>query len=336
MFVLHVMGARDMCTCLVDNKFAMHFPDYKPGRGQFDEFFDRLIYINHRGDYDYAFMEKRKKRGKKLDINVTDITVTVAAVIISKDLILTSFNPFRELTKHSFKRWHTCVCNMIKRSYPKNKDASYEWERREVDCARQVVPANDDSIPDHSWFGNRGKLKKMHTPIHDLMVIRVKTPFTDIMFDNDYTRLDFLTTYKTKLKAGPIQTEVASSTDFLGDEFKFASLGHILDPDIVKNRDVFVGKVNADEKVLVDCEEWLPRTWGWFICLNNSYGIPQIGSGAMLYAHGKLFGVGSFTLNKGTDSLLVFTDVRKYHHLLNTTCTKMDQELFKNVTILLG
>ncbi|KOB73310.1 Hemocytin [Operophtera brumata] len=308
--------------------FGMQLPDNQPNHGQFDIFMDRLIYINHDGNYD---RNETHDRGE-YEHDINDLSVSITGIILSDQLVLTSFNPFRQITKFKFKRHYTCVCYIYTRKYDQRKDtpAIYNWKSRNIACARQVIPASDSSSPLNMWFGYRGAgaaAERMHSPIHDLMVIRVEHKFKGVMLESKHTKAQFLATGDNWLELGPIQTEVASAMDILGRDLRFAMMGHIIHSDVQVRKKVRVYEVDPEENVAVNCDEWLPREWGLFICLQNVYGIRQLASGAMLFSHKKLFGVGSFTLYKGNQSVLVFTDVRKYSHLLNKTCTGEEQEM---------
>ncbi|KAJ0176899.1 hypothetical protein K1T71_006908 [Dendrolimus kikuchii] len=66
------------------------------------------------------------------------------------------------------------------------------------------------------------------------------------------------------------------------------------------------------DPVLMECEEWLRRAWGHFICLLNVERLLG-GSGTGLFHKDALLGLGAFELSRGLDSILVFTDLRPYH-----------------------
>lgn len=74
--------------------------------------------------------------------------------------------------------------------------------------------------------------------------------------------------------------------------------------------------VYYDEPVLVDCDEWFPRFWGYFICIMNLDHYPVIQSGAPLIQNKQVFGVASFTMKRGKESIYAFTDLRPYRDMI--------------------
>ncbi|CAH2040833.1 unnamed protein product, partial [Iphiclides podalirius] len=74
--------------------------------------------------------------------------------------------------------------------------------------------------------------------------------------------------------------------------------------------------VYYDEPVLVDCEEWFPRFWGYFICIMNLDNYPVIQSGAPLIQNNRVFGIASFSMRKGKESIYAFTDLRPYSKII--------------------
>lgn len=65
-----------------------------------------------------------------------------------------------------------------------------------------------------------------------------------------------------------------------------------------------------DEAVLVDCDDYIPRDWGRFICIVNINNSTGVQSGSPLIQRHLVYGIESFALEKGEDKILVFTDVR--------------------------
>ncbi|XP_013142253.1 PREDICTED: uncharacterized protein LOC106106246 isoform X1 [Papilio polytes] len=71
-----------------------------------------------------------------------------------------------------------------------------------------------------------------------------------------------------------------------------------------------------DEPVLVDCQEYIPKYWGYFICILNIDKYPVIQSGAPLIQNNRLWGVASFSLRRGKESIYAYTDLRPYRHMI--------------------
>ncbi|CAK1541302.1 unnamed protein product [Leptosia nina] len=65
----------------------------------------------------------------------------------------------------------------------------------------------------------------------------------------------------------------------------------------------------------VDCDEWFPRDWGHFICISNDENLPAVPSGGPLFhteTERVVLGIGCFSMRKGNESILVFTNFRPY------------------------
>ncbi|KAJ8719788.1 hypothetical protein PYW08_011963 [Mythimna loreyi] len=77
----------------------------------------------------------------------------------------------------------------------------------------------------------------------------------------------------------------------------------------------------TEDAAVADCDEWLPREWGFFICIRNIGNFPGLGSGAVLYTRNRVFGIGSFAMFKDDIGVFVFTDVRPYTELIEKTCS---------------
>lgn len=92
--------------------------------------------------------------------------------------------------------------------------------------------------------------------------------------------------------------------------FIIPSFGSI-DEDHVKRMNVMEVDI-YDEDVLLDCDDYIPRDWGRFICINNVNNSTGIQSGAPLMHRGMIYGIGCFAIEKGEEKVLVFTDVRDY------------------------
>lgn len=340
----------------------MRWPDRVHRPNQSDLWFDRLVYIHHDGNYDYIIKHYSDFQTDSSYKNMSDMSVTLNGVIFEHDRILTAYNPFRQIIKFAFKRHFTHVCALKERLLNDSNDdgmTRFRTTPYKISCARQVVPLEETyDMPENLWHGrsHAKKFIKQHSPLHDLMVIRIEGYIQNMMTDNysfDYLKSrigDFIL-------HGPAMTYLAKKDDLMGSEFKFAMMGHIFRDGtdreeyldikfsnvslvgardnhehkeaLKRMRDTYVGYYTQSDNVLVDCDEWIPRDWGYFICVLNKKGLRRLASGAALYSRGLLFGIGSFTLFKGNHSILVFTDVRPYESLIthNETgpCTTTDQ-----------
>lgn len=66
---------------------------------------------------------------------------------------------------------------------------------------------------------------------------------------------------------------------------------------------------------IVDCDEYLPRNWGLFICISDDDGLHAVPSGGPLFHEDDrsvVYGIGCFHWKRGNDSILVFTNLKAY------------------------
>lgn len=312
------------CVLLSGGKrwLYMRAADHITGEHPNDLWFDRLLYVHHEGKYD--------RINRKQNETLEDLSVTLNGVIISDTLVLTSLNPFRNIIRFLFKRYFTTACALNKRRYGSfvNNKPYYLVDYYKIVCARPVIPLRDSETEINMWNGFEG-YEKLHTPLHDLIVFRIHKPFENLLTKNNYPTTD---SWRNRapmdwLDVGPIMTYLAKEGDILGKNMKFGMLGDKLSTKMIIRRNLYARTFEPDEKVITNCDAWIPRQWGWFICLDNVDNLKRLASGAMLYSDDKLFGVGSFALFKGNRSVLVFTDVRYYWRLIINVCTDKDRRM---------
>ncbi|KAG6461703.1 hypothetical protein O3G_MSEX012815 [Manduca sexta] len=247
-------------------------------------------------------------------------TVVATGVLISKFQVLTSFNAFRKLTRDKNKMRSIAVGALKERVYNKS-NIFYNVSYHHIVCGRQVIPMRDSDIKTDNWHGK----DHLHSPLHDLMVLRLERNYTLRNKDKDlYVRVE--TGQDTaRMKSGPLLTVLAKTNEVLGRDIKIVSIGHETDKHIYKNFQLLRHDYDSEDNVVVDCDQWIPRQWGHFICLRNVNDFEAIASGAALFYNSTLYGIGSFALRKGKKGILVFTDVRPYYGLINETCSTKDQ-----------
>lgn len=281
-------------------------PEARDKEAQIDTFFDRVVGI---------LIEN--------DDGVTKAVNT--GVYISNQLILSSSNAYSTLrTLRHTTLDQILIVEITGRQFDTTgKFLSYKQSDLRITCAKQVIlKAQNESA----------SRKQMFTE-HDLIVMRVsreaaflnRTPPRRFDF-SDYKSAGHWNSNSStyEVEAGPIQTDVAKPGDEIGEDLKFASLGHLNEKHVDQHRFLELGKVEAND--ITNCEEWIPREWGYFICVLNVHKYPGLASGAMLFSGDKLFGVGSYALWKGSDGVLIFTDVRPYWGLMKQKCTEPDED----------
>lgn len=272
-----------------------------------DIFFDRavIIIINHKDENSYLKTHK---------------TLTMG-VLISREHVLTSFNPFREYIKIKEKRKDVTVSILYERQISNWQNVSYTLQNFTIDCARQIVPIPSD---ENVWHDDNQE----QSPLHDLMVMRLNRKVDLIPEDPALYSFDqYQRTGVVNRTAGPMKTPLAKPHHALGREIKFSSLGFINRRHIFKFCVMRSHTFDPEDNVQTLCDSWIPREFGLFICIRNIENFKNVGSGALLIFRNRLFGIGGFLLKKGNSSILVFTDVRPYNHLVHETCTIEDQKL---------
>uniref|UniRef100_A0A2A4K713 Peptidase S1 domain-containing protein n=1 Tax=Heliothis virescens TaxID=7102 RepID=A0A2A4K713_HELVI len=247
--------------------------------------------------------------------STSEKTILVPAILFSSTQLLTAYNPFRDIIDKP-EVANELVAVFVSQYTQLSK---IKVHIAEIICGRQIVYMPDDKV--EHWHG----ADKKHSPVHDLMVLRVNEEFSVTGFSN-------LFRYDGRLYNngegsgfnGPVCTYLADVHEKLGVDAMIYSLGYRTKKEMTDFNYTHPYKITSVENSLVNCEEWMPRRWGYFICLNNEHNYQGVGSGAMLYSNNKLFGVGSFALFLKNSSILVFTDIRPYRKLLFRTC--LDEE----------
>ncbi|XP_041985546.1 uncharacterized protein LOC121737879 [Aricia agestis] len=159
----------------------------------------------------------------------------------------------------------------------------------------RILPRSNN--PEHQ-HGPRGQ----HCPRHDVALV--------ISQDQIYitTGLSYRWMYAYR----------ATLTDphrVLEDDLAFAGSGYEYLLHIYENYKIFYAVVKRAD--IVDCSKYLPKWWGKFICIKNTYGFPGLQNGGPLLDGYTLVGLGCFEIRYNEDRLFVFTDLRYYVHLIH-------------------
>lgn len=240
----------------------------------------------------------------------TQLKAIAPGIFIDFHLILTSYNPFRldRIRWYGLDRYKVCVL----KSRTVNTAGSYVFQAstHNIVCARQIIPFPEANYTRKIFHG----YNLTHSPLHDMMVVRI-TP-------RDYAvRSWYNWIYGAAIGFSfPIPVHIAKQFyELRGRYLTIASLG-FRDYEHIRESKTLLSRTYSTELVMADCDEWLPRWWGYFICIQNVDNFKGIGSGALLVHENALFGIGSFMLNKRNNSVLVFTDVRPYYRMFGTAC----------------
>uniref|UniRef100_A0A2A4IRU6 Uncharacterized protein n=1 Tax=Heliothis virescens TaxID=7102 RepID=A0A2A4IRU6_HELVI len=239
-------------------------------------------------------------------------TLLVPAILFSPNLLLTAYNPFRDIIDKPEVTNKLAAAFVSGYSYLKTNNVHIS----KIVCGRQIVHMPDDKV--EHWHGT----DKKHSPVHDLIVLRVDEEFINTAFTNLFHHDgDIYNNKEGRGYLGPMRTHFADVHEKFGVNAMIYSLGYKTKKEMTDYNKIRPFLIKSVEKSLVNCEEWMPRPWGYFICFNNTDNHYGLGSGAMLFSKYKLFGVGSFLLFRQTKSILVFTDIRPYRKLLFQTCS---------------
>lgn len=142
-----------------------------------------------------------------------------------------------------------------------------------------------------------------HCPLHDLFVLYCPGGFWDFGdFGPEAVNATYRMAYSTYL-ARPYQS-------LLADDFKIAAFGYVDQDHVEKMNQLEVDLYR--EGYRVECDDYIPREWGRFICIRSDWKVVGVHSGAPLIHRGLVYGIGSFALQKGDETILVYTDIRGY------------------------
>lgn len=287
------------------NMSVLYYPDNITKSNQNDPFCDRIVAI--------TLFEMQPNGFPFQNIAI--------GVLLDDSRILTSFNPFREMIKDKSEMQKLKFIFMSSRKIYQSGSKTngyYGTYTRTISCARCIIPMQDNEILLDQWHDP----DQRHSPLHDLLVFRTNSPVILGDLGNTTVGIDDQNRTTNIVQAGPIITQFGTHKTYPDKELKLISLGlsgH--EPMRMYKRLRFA---ICDYSDLIDCTSWLPKTWGYFICMRNDRKFKGFASSAMLFTNETLIGVGSFTIWRGKTSVLVFTDIRPYSRLINNTCTEID------------
>lgn len=212
-----------------------------------------------------------------------------SAILIHYYYIATAATPFKF---HGFKSgnigWKRLKCHVVRK---------YWNEQREKKITR-IEYQNKHYGKNSKWRGFDKQNK--YGPVHDYALLASKD---SISYRGEFRY--WRHPYFIRLMYSRLVT-IKSTGTFTICGHAFVDRTHIQQSIELEAIDYSV------ESVLVDCDEWVPRTWGYFICILNIEQFMGINSGAALLYNSVVVGIGSFSLARGNESVLLFTDMRKY------------------------
>lgn len=216
-------------------------------------------------------------------------------VFITNQTIITSANPLNEYLDSPER----ILVYIINHSY-------------KVSLPRRVKSvAGNQSFRKQSWV-TVGYKKKSHTTIHDIALINL-VPKDGI---KEYLHNFYLPQPERIRIPFPVNIwELDNDKTYLHRSgWVIAGFGYVDQKHIEEN---YILEYNYFDATLVDCDEWIPREWGRFLCLLDETGLAGLASGAPLFWYMrrnwiKFCGIGSFSLKKDKYHILVFTDLIPY------------------------
>lgn len=144
-----------------------------------------------------------------------------------------------------------------------------------------------------------------HCPVHDLFVLHC--PATKGFFGPEAVNATYRMAFSTYL-ARPHHGLFSTG-------YKMIAFGYV-DQDHVERMNQLEIDHYFDPDFRVECDSYIPREWGRFICLKSRWYVEGLQSGAPLIHRGLVYGIAGFTVKKGDETILVFTDIRGYTHNL--------------------
>ncbi|CAD0199444.1 unnamed protein product [Chrysodeixis includens] len=160
-----------------------------------------------------------------------------------------------------------------------------------------------------------------HSPIHDIAILCLFEPmqtFTEVIFLDQPGPWGEATTIR-EIRYPEYAQRHYGMRPIIGVEtfkssgvFSIAGHGFVDKQHVKQNTDLEVVDYEVGA-VLKDCDHWVPRGWGHYICLLNVENFVGIAAGSALFYNRRFIGIGSFSVLRDNDSILLFTDLRKYH-----------------------
>lgn len=234
----------------------------------------------------YTWMPDSAQLDFMVGISYSDVPVA-SGLLVDNNHVLTAATPLRYLKINQGK----------KADFPLHVHVIYrEWDKSvAVNVSHVVFQSKYEYYKNHSTeaFDKSG----IYAPVHDLASLLLKSLIPTH---------DAALAVRHPLKIRKIDVIFKSSDVFTIVGHGYADRLHVQQNVQMEAVDYLV------EDVLVDCDEWIPRSWGYFVCLLNVDNFVGISSGAALLYNGGLVAVGSFSLTRGDETILVLTDCRKY------------------------
>lgn len=144
-----------------------------------------------------------------------------------------------------------------------------------------------------------------HSGIHDLMVLYAESP-KEYQLAPEAVNASYRHAFSSFI--------ATTKHRILPMGFDIPGFGFVDEDHVMRMNDVEAEVYH--QSVLVDCDDYIPRDWGRFICIANLRNTTGVQSGSPLMQRSLIYGIGNFALEKGEDKIFVFTDIRDYiYHL---------------------
>lgn len=253
----------------------------------------------------YTWLQFNGKYDAIVGISV-DNTPVCTGILVSKYSVITAANPIYIHVKY--------YNPIIKKLYVHAIDGAFFKA-----VVHEVERITYQSRRGTFWrpFGFDSK----HSPIHDIVVLSLLVPmetFTEVILLDHTHRFGGFTTIreipfpKHASRHYGMRPVIGVKTFEPHGWFSIAGHGFIDKAHVRQNIELEVVDYEVGN-VLLDCDDWIPRGWGHFICLLNIEKFIGITAGSALFYNRRFIGIGSFAVFRGNESILIFTDLRKYH-----------------------
>lgn len=158
---------------------------------------------------------------------------------------------------------------------------------------RRLLPRSLNSEHHH---GARGS----HVPRHDVCIIHTR----DQMYIYPWYPNKLMYAYRARIT--PKYYTFMHDKAILLHGSGFRSREHVL-----SNYKIMYGIVYTEN--IRNCEQFIPKYWGKFICVINHHPYFGIQNGAGMYTKGYLIGLGCYEITINNDKVFCFTDLRYYY-----------------------
>lgn len=234
---------------------------------------------------DWVDQDRRRRSECMVGITVDRLNIATG-VLLNVRVVLTAANPLEPFL-HRVEELRVWALGRSGMSVT-------PWRYR-VWRVRRLLPRSWRSEHQH---GPRGR----HSPRHDLAVVHT----LDQMYYNKNSR--------SVMYRYPYRARLVGKRDEYDEEILLYGSSFLSLEQIRHNYEILYALYS--KKDFVNCEKYIPKWWGKFVCLRDLHGHASTPSGGALVVGEKLYAIGCFMINYNQERIHVFTDLRYYYDRL--------------------